>query len=266
MRNILILMAIVFFGSSVWALSAKEIMLKNEDVKKLRDVTSNAKLVTGGGGKPERTKDFSWWRKISSDKVHFKTLTRFHAPAEVKNEGILFLEASGDQAEVLIYLPSYKKIRRVESGQQSGSFMGSEFSYSDIAAPHVEDFDYKLLREESCPDYAGVGLKCSVIEYSPNKDSILDRTGSAKGIIWIRQDNFMDVKIEVYDLDKKLWKIMEATETAEISSKDHKWMSEHLKMENIKTKRYTIFTFRNVKANQDVSDAIFTQQNLSKED
>jgi outer membrane lipoprotein-sorting protein len=248
------------FSNLAFAMTAKEIMEKSENAKITKDLSSKAKIVTGGGGKPERVKEFDWWRKLSADGIHFKILTKFLSPAEVKNEGILFLEGKGDQTEILIYLPSYKKIRRVETGQQSGSFMGSEFSYADITNQHTEDYDYKLLREEKCGDN-----DCYVIEYVPNSDVVLDKIGSPKGTLWIRKDNFMNVHTEILDLEKKLWKKLEAKEIKMVDPANKKWFTHYLKMENIKTNRFTIFTFSDVKVNQGLSDSIFNQQNLSKE-
>src|SRR5689334_11297673 len=85
------------FSSSASAqMSGQEIMNQNEDVRRLEDVHSDATLTTGGGGNPTRVKQFTWWRKLLEDKVHFNTLTRFHLPAEIRGEGILFLEHGND--------------------------------------------------------------------------------------------------------------------------------------------------------------------------
>lgn len=251
---------VCFFSINVFALTADEVMQKNEDAKKNKNITTKAILVTGGGSKPTRTKEFSWWRKLSEDGVHFKTLTRFHKPAEVKNEGVLFLEGESDQTEILIYLPAYKKIRRVETGQQSGSFMGSEFSYADITSHQRTDYNYKTLREEKCDD-----VDCFVIEYTPKKEEVSDRTGSAKGIVWVRKDNYVDVKAEIFDLEKNPWKKLTATNINLIDEKNKKWMAFSLKMENLKTKRFTTFDFSDVKVTEPINDNIFTKRNLERE-
>lgn len=261
---ILLLNIILFQNLNAAELSAKEIMDKNEDAKRHTSIEAHARLLTSGGGRAEREKEFTWWRKLGVDGIYFKTLTRFHKPAEVKNEGILFLEGKEDTTEILIYLPAYKKIRRVESGQQSGSFMGSEFSYADISKPHVEDFEYKLLQQEACPTHAAP-QKCYVIQYKPNKEAVLERTGSARGVMWVRTDNFMDVQAEIEDLDGKPWKKYVAKEIKETDPVQKKWLAHHLTMENLKTKRSTTFVFSQVKPNSPIADAVFTQQNLSKE-
>ena len=250
--------------------SAKEIMLKNEDARKIDELTSSASLKTGGGGSPDRLKKFTWWRKLSADKVHYHTLTRFHEPAEVRGQGILFLEHEDGNNDVMLYLPTFKKIRRVESEQQSSSFMGSEFSYSDIAAPHVEDYQYSMVKEsEVCPSTEAAQVKCFVIESKPANEKVKDRTGYSHGQQWVRHDNFMSVKGEFYDLEGKLWKKMDASKIEVVSQandqKNKKWMAHFVRMENIRNGRFTELEFKSVKTNIKIPEVTFSQQNLSKE-
>jgi outer membrane lipoprotein-sorting protein len=225
-----LLMAISLVASAQAQLSGHEIMAKHEEARKLLTVQAKAKLITGGGG-TERVKDFTWWRKLSDNGVNYNTLTRFHFPPEVKGEGILFLEKSADKTDVQIYLPNFKKVRRVESQQQSGSFMGSEFSYSDIATPHVDDYKYKILEEEaSCSEPSVTDQKCYVIEAIPATSAIKERTGTSKSVYWIRHDNYMAVKGEFYDTSGTLWKKMQATEIKEVDAGKKKWMAMNVRM------------------------------------
>lgn len=240
------------------------IMQKNEEVRRVQSIQASATLTTGGANTPERVKSFTWWRKLRSDGIRFNTLTRFHLPAEIRGEGILFLENSADQNEVLMYLPAYKKIRRVESQQQSSSFMGSEFSYSDIATPHVEDYNYKYLRQEPCPSTAP-GVQCHVIESTPKSDAVRERTGYSRNINWVRQDNSMEAQIEFYGLDDKLRKRLLASEVKIVDQAKGKWMAHRVRVEGQLTQKFTLLEFRDVKVNQDVPDATFTQQRLASE-
>ena len=255
--------------ASAAGLSAKEIMTRNEDVRKVNDFETHAVLTTGtmtAQGKPgpaSKTKEFTLWRKIQADTIHNSTLTRFHEPAEVRNEGILIVENNSGKNDVLLYLPNFKKIRRVESQQQSGSFMGSVFSYSDIATAHVEDYQYKTLREEKCPTAEAAAQTCSVIECIPSNDEVRERTHYSKSIIWVRNDIFMGVKAEYYDLDGKLYKTLEANQIKIVDAKNKKWLAHSLQIQNSK-QEYTTLLFTNVVANKGISDSIFTQQNLQK--
>jgi outer membrane lipoprotein-sorting protein len=248
------------------ALTGKEIMTKNDEARSLDNCVSHAKLVTWGGGSVERTKEFTWWRKLSKDKVHFNTLTRFLFPPEVRGEGILFLEHDQGKNDIQLYLPNFKKIRRIETDQQSSSFMGSEFSYSDIVAPHVDDYEDKFKKEEACPTLLGqAGGACYVVEFTPATDQVKEQTGSAGGTAWVRKDNFMIVKAQYNDLQGKLWKVLETGDIKEVDSAQHKWMALKVRMENLNTQHFTSLVFNDVKVSATIPDSTFTNQNLSKE-
>lgn len=263
------LLALLFFAGGVAhaapsALSAKDIMAKNDEARRLSQAEAQAKMSTGGAGGASRAKEFTWWRKLKDDSIHSDTLTRFHFPPEIKKEGILFL-GSAENTDIQIYLPTFKKVRRVETGQQSGSFMGSEFSYADIDPPVVNDYEYQLLREENCAGTVAQGVKCWVIESRPAREQVKERTGVSKGITWIRQDNFMATQAEYLDTEGQPWKKLEVFETKEVDPKNHKWMSTSLKMTNQKTSKSTSLVFEGVKVDKKIPAATFTVQNLSRE-
>lgn len=247
------------------SLPGRAIMNRQEEARKVADFTADARLSVQEKGAAAKTKDFTFWRKTQSDGVHYRTLTRFHAPAEVRDEGILFLERSSGENDVLLYLPAYKKIRRVETQQQSSSFMGSDFSYSDIATPHVDDYTYGVARTEKCPSEEAAALECYVVEAKPANDAILDRTGYSKSLVWIRGDNYMPAAAEYYDRDGKLLKKMLSDKTATIATVGgaKKWLNHRMRIENVKTGSTTTLEFSKAKANAGVADSLFTQQNLS---
>ncbi|NDD93149.1 outer membrane lipoprotein-sorting protein [bacterium] len=247
------------------ALTGLEIMTRNEDARKVNEFESRAKLESGNTKDAStKIKEFSFWRKVQSDGIHNSTFTRFHAPAEVRNEGILIVENGSGKNDVLLYLPAYKKIRRVESQQQSGSFMGSVFSYSDIATPHVDEYQYRVMKEESCPTPESASVKCYVVEALPANDTIKERTGYSKSVAWVRHDNFMVVKGEYYNLEGALFKRLEASQIKLVDPKNQKWLSHSLYIIQLKTGDFTRLEFSKVKVNGGIADAIFTQQNLQK--
>jgi outer membrane lipoprotein-sorting protein len=265
MNKKLLLLGLIPLISQAAGMSAKEIMVKNEEARKVSEFESDARLSTGNeSDRSLKVKEFSFWRKVQQDGVHNNTLTRFHAPAEVRNEGILILENAAGKNDVLLYLPNFKKTRRVESQQQSGSFMGSVFSYSDIATPHVEDYEYKTLRTEACPGAEHSKIQCSVIEAIPSNDDVKERTGYSRSHAWVRQDNFMAVKGEYYNLEGELFKRLEANQIKMVDAKNKKWLAHFLSIVNLKNHEFTKLEFSKVKVNSGIPNSIFTQQNLQK--
>ena len=267
MNRVLVCFLLCGISGLAWAAkpSAREIMEKNESARMVKDVQANAKLLTGGGGMQERVKEFIWWRKLQDNGNLYNTMTRFKKPAEVKNEGILFIEYPGNKNDVRMYLPAYKKIRLIESQQQSSSFMGSELSYSDMATPHAADYEHKLLKEEKCGDSEELkGLSCYLVESIPATEEVKQRTGYGRVTHWVRADNFMMAKAEYENLQGEKIKRIEAGNTKMVDSKNQKWMALFLKIENFKNGHFTQLEFTQVKANSGIEDSIFTSQNLER--
>ena len=51
-----------------------------------------------------------------------------------------------------LYLPALKKTKRIASGDKSGSFMGSDFTYADMTTRNLDNYDYTLLKEDLLND------------------------------------------------------------------------------------------------------------------
>ncbi|MDT4761015.1 outer membrane lipoprotein-sorting protein [Sphaerochaeta sp. PS] len=62
------------------------------------------------------------------------SITVFLSPASVKNTRFLSVENSTGKSEQWIYLPALKRVKRIAANEEGGSFMGSDFSYSDMAS------------------------------------------------------------------------------------------------------------------------------------
>jgi outer membrane lipoprotein-sorting protein len=251
-------------GRAAAAPSGHEILLKQEAARKIPTFTARATIATGKEGGEMREKGFTWWRKLGGDGVHFMTLTRFTAPASIRNEALLLRERAGGDNDVQLYLPSFKKVRRVESQSQRASFMGSVFSYSDIAQPHPDDYQARVLREEACPNDGGPS--CYVLELTPATETVKATTGYARSVQWVRADNFVTVKGEFYDQQNGLWKRLDATEVREVDAANHKWLAHRVRMENVPDQRVTVLRIADVKTNVDIADATFTEQTLSSEE
>jgi hypothetical protein len=244
-------------------MSARDVMKKNEEARRVKEMVANSNLTTGADGEDPKAKSFTMWRKLGSDNVHSKSFTKFNTPAEVRGEAILFEEAADAQNDVQLYLPRFKKVRRVEASSQSTSFMGSAFSYSDMTASAADDFKHTLLKTEPCPNDTKVS--CYVIESIPTAEGAKERTAYSKSVGWIRSDNFLMAQAECYDRGGALWKRVVASDIREIDASAHKMMAHNVRVDDLKSKRYSILTFSGVKTNSGIPDSTFTQQNLSRE-
>lgn len=254
---LVLLPAVAFAGPP----TGREVLEKQEEARKIASFQAKATLSTVKEGEPEKAaKKFRWWRKLA-DGGRFVTLTRFDEPATIRGEGVLIREGS-NQNDVKLYLPRFKKVRRVEGQSQSSSFFGSVFSYSDVAMTHADENKAKVLREEACP---GGKVKCWVVEISPATAELSERTGYSKSIQWVRQDNWITVSGEFFDRKGKLWKRLSATDVKEVDTKAHKWLPHVIQLEDVQKKRVTVLRLSDVKVNVSLDDSLFTEQNLADE-
>ncbi|GHU55419.1 outer membrane lipoprotein-sorting protein [Clostridia bacterium] len=113
-------------------------------------------------------------------------------PANITGTRFLTIENSGGNDDQWIFLPSLGKVRRIAASEGSGSFVGTDLSYTDISSANRNtDLDtHRILREEGYQ-----GKPCYVIESTP-KDSGYQYS---KMVQWIDKANSVNYKIELYD-------------------------------------------------------------------
>ena len=126
----------------------------------------------------------------------------FQQPATVAGTRFLTMENPGNADDRWIFLPALGKVRRMAASEGSGSFVGTDFSYDDIASTsrNAELDTHTLLREEEFS-----GAVCYVIQSVP-KDSSYQYS---KMILWIARDTMITMKIELYDKRNTLVKTCE---------------------------------------------------------
>jgi len=185
----------------------------------------------------------------------------FLAPADVKDTGFLTYDYyGGDQDDdQWLYLPDLRKTKRIASSDKSSSFMGSDFSYADMTRRVLDEWDYKLLKEDLVD-----GQKVWLIETLPVSKAVEDRYGYKKSIVYVRQDNFMVIRaIHVLKSGNKV-KYMEVKKIDQI---DGIWAAVETWMKTTRNKRTlhrTILTMDDIKYNQDLDESIFSVRQLEK--
>ena len=75
-----------------------------------------------------------------------KSMSIFDEPADVKGTAFLTFSHAVKPDEQWLYLPALKRVKRINSKNKSGPFMGSEFAYEDISSQEVEKYNFTYLR------------------------------------------------------------------------------------------------------------------------
>ncbi|NQT57234.1 MAG: outer membrane lipoprotein-sorting protein [Desulfobacteraceae bacterium] len=185
----------------------------------------------------------------------------FLAPADVKRTGFLTFDYySGDKDDdQWLYLPELKKIKRIASSDKSSAFMGSDFSYADMTKRVIDEWKYKLLKEVEVR-----GKKCWLIEAIPASETIEDRYGYTKSVVFVRQDIYMVVRAVHWVKDGKKIKYFDMKKLEQI---DGIWLGAELDMKTTKNKKTlhrTVLKFKNVQFNKKIDKDLFSTRQLEK--
>jgi outer membrane lipoprotein-sorting protein len=182
-----------------------------------------------------------------------KSLSIFDEPADVKGTAMLTYTHGLEPDDQWLYLPALKKVKRINSRNKSGPFMGSTFAFEDLGSQEVEKYRYQYLKQESCGDWM-----CYVIERTP----AYEKSGYTKQIAWIDTQAYRLAKVEFYDRKKSLLKTLEASEFKLYIGKH--WRPGKMNMVNHQNGKSTVLEWTNYQFKTGLSDRDFRAQSLKR--
>lgn len=188
-----------------------------------------------------------------------KSMSIFDKPADVKGTAFLTFSHAIKPDEQWLYLPALKRVKRINSKNKSGPFMGSEFAYEDLASQEIEKYTYKYIRDEKLktaefPD----GVDTFVMERYP----AYEHSGYTKQIAWINKDRYVAEKIEFYDRKNDLLKTL--TSSGYKQYLDQYWRPNEMLMENHQTGKSTLLKWENYNFKNGLKDKDFSRNSLKR--
>lgn len=254
-----ILLIVFVMLSPVFALTAEQIAQKVHDIDEGDNLVSKMKMILIDKNENMRVRELIRYAKEKGEDT--LKLMFFLSPADVKETGFLtydYDDSSKDDDQWL-YLPELKKVKRIASSDKSSSFMGSDFTYSDMTSRNVEDYSYAIMKEPVVD-----GHKTWQMMVTPRNEKVIEETGYTKSIVFIRQDNFVVVQALNYIKAGNKLKYMKVLELEQI---DGIWTSTKIQMvtkKGKKTLHKTILEFSDIKYNQDLDEGFFTTRTLER--
>ncbi len=182
-----------------------------------------------------------------------KSMSIFDEPADVKGTAFLTFSHAIKPDEQWLYLPALKRVKRINSKNKSGPFMGSEFAYEDIASQEVEKYSYKYLRDETLN-----GIDCFVIERYP----AYKHSGYTRQVGWINKAEYRPEKIVFYDRKNTLLKTL--TYDGYQQFLDKFWRADQMNMENHQTGKSTTLTWSDYQFKTGLKDNDFNKNSLKR--
>ncbi len=128
-----------------------------------------------------------------------KTLIIFKEPKDTQGTALLTHGNLADDDDQWMYLPNLDRVKRIAPAAKTAHFVGSEFTFEDLANREVEDYKYKLIEES---EYRGMPVH--IVELIPTDY----KSGYSKQIVWIDADEYRLHKVEFYDKKDALQKTL----------------------------------------------------------
>jgi len=184
-----------------------------------------------------------------------KTIIQFLSPADVKGTTMLLYEYDSKPSDMWIYMPALRNARRIISTEKAGSFMGSEFSNADMARPLLDDFNYRITGNENFR-----GKECYKIESVSKNKEVADENGYYKKVSYIETGTFFTLKVEYYDEQDRLFKVMELDDYRKQA--DGKYFAFKMEITNILTGRRSTLTVDKFQTGSQLTESSFATTSL----
>lgn len=172
-----------------------------------------------------------------------KRLIRFTYPPQVKGMAVLSL---GHEI-MYVYLPGYKKVRRIASHVRNQTFLGTDFTYDDLSIPTYGK-DYNAIESGEDENFYFLTLK--------PKEEGKREYGKLK--LFADRETFVVKRIEYYDKNEKLIKV---EKRGNFKKEKNSWIVGEVRMENMINGRVQIGTTSESKV-EPLSNDLFTTSAL----
>ena len=198
----------------------------NDANKGYKSEQSDMTMILKNGDKRIERKMTSKTMETGNDSS--KSLLEFLLPKDVAGTKLLTWSFADKEDSQWIYLPAFKKIKRISSSSKSSSFMGSEFTYEDLRASILDKYTYKFLKEEK----RGDDTVWIYEKYSKEPSTY------TKQVVTASKKYMSPIKVEFFDRSKSLLKVGEFKnfEQYKYGGKTF-WKPSSISMQNVQTKK-----------------------------
>ena len=232
----------------LWGQSGLDIAKMIDEKEQPKDLFNKTSMVlTNSKGKSRMNAMIS----KSTDR-NKRQIIWFLEPKDDKGVAFLKIEHDNGNDEMRMWLPAFKKVRRISSSKKSDSFMGSDLSYEDMTSRELHENSYNRLDDEIVN-----GNECYVLEIVPNMKA---NSSYSKHISWIIKDGLIGLKEESYD---KRGELKKKKEFQYRKLKEYHVM-ERIYVEDVQKNHTTEITFTDIQVDTGIDKNLFQEKNLKR--
>lgn len=234
-------------------LTAQQILDKIEGTTMLTgNGSATIELITENKRGQQRSNKLKVYRAKDSDGTD-KQLLEYLSPADVAGTKLLSITGGGQESQIWLFMPALGRERRIAGTETRSKFMGTDFTYEEISggSTYKEDYKAERLADE---DLGGRG--CYVLRLTPSAES-----DYAYVKMWVWRDEFIPLKIEFYNKDGKVRKVLSNLDLKKNSK--GKWEPSTLEMSDVAAGTKTTIKILEL-SDKPVSDEYFTVRYLRR--
>jgi len=217
-----------------------------------RDMIAHVTMIlTDESGRERRRKlDFAL-RETDGDGDQQRIV--FQSPGDVRGTALLthsHVLADDDQ---WLYLPAFKRVKRISAANQSGPFVGTEFAYEDLVEQDADNYVNRLLREDTLD-----GLPCFVVERVPR----FKNSGYQRQVVYVDQPELRFQKIEFFDHENRRLKTLRLERYQQYL--DRFWRALTMTMTNHQTGSTTVMLWEDIRYGSGLTAGDFNPHALKR--
>lgn len=182
-----------------------------------------------------------------------RSMLIFDQPRDIRGTALLSHAHVLEPDDQWLFLPALKRVKRINSNNKSGPFMGSEFAYEDFSSSGLRKFDYKWVRDERCGK-----RQCSVLERYPRYEN----SGYSRQLVWIDQEDLQEQRLEYYDRRNSLLKTLTLSDLRQYLGRY--WRAHDMLMENVQTGKSSRMVWQVFQFKTGLGKADFTKASLKR--
>ncbi|MCC6345435.1 MAG: outer membrane lipoprotein-sorting protein [Bryobacterales bacterium] len=182
-----------------------------------------------------------------------KVVIRFSAPAEVKGVALLVVNHPERSSDQWMWTPALQRDRRIAFQDRSTRFFGTDFSFEDLEERDSNQYDYRILGEETVN-----GAPCWKLESRPKKSKSSQYTHAH---IWVDKARYIFEKIESFHAGKLIRRLI----YGDYRRIQNIWTPLTMEIEEVGRKSKTILHTEKLQYNVPMKDEQFTLQALRRE-
>jgi len=182
-----------------------------------------------------------------------KNLSIFYSPADIKNTRFLSHTHIAVPDDQWIYLPALKRTKRISSANKSSPFVGSEFSFEDLASFEVGRYKFDYLRDSEID-----GRPCFVLESRPT----YEKSGYKRLETCVDKERYIPLQVKFFDAHDEHFKTLDLKGYKQYL--DRYWRVSLMVMTNYQTGKNTELEWSNYRFKTGLTSEDFDKRVLTQ--